>query len=548
MNSSTLSPFAILTFGALLSACSGEPSSDDGGPSTGGTRAPGSGGNDGGGGGAGDGPGGASSSGGQSGASGGAAGDTGAGGDDSGSGGGDSGSGGSGGGGDGPCPAGSYLEEADSPASCTACPSETFSTAADSLMCSPWTVCAGWSFSEDGSSTSDTSCSSGPVRQFGTSVNDLGLGVAVDSAQNVYVVGQTTGSFAGEPRTGPAHADAFLRKFDARGRVVWMRQFGTPGQDSAYGVAVAPNGDVVVVGSIAPQPVDNGHSDAFARKFDANGEVLWNHQFGTPSSDTAYGVAIDAQGNVFVAGQTSGSLEGTSAGGQDAFLRKLSSSGVELWTQQWGTSQSDAAHAVAIDSNGNPLVTGEVAGLLGQAYAGSQDGYIRKFDADGLVLWTHQFGTAARDVSSAIALGADGSIFVAGETHGVLGASSAGASDPFVYKTSSTGELVWVSQIGTEASDIASAVLVNSSGRVIVAGTTTDSGSTYPERGWLMGLDASGERQWKAVMTFFGERDRFAGIALGASDRIFAVGSTAGDLGQTNAGQFDAFVFNFEED
>ena len=105
--------------------------------------------------------------------------------------------------------------------------------------------------------------------------------------------------------------------------VHWIRQFGTAGVNQARGVATDATG-VYVVGSVSgalPGQTSAGGSDAFVRKFDANGGELWTRQFGTARADDALGVAVDSSG-VYVVGRTEGTFPGqTNAGGFDVFVR-----------------------------------------------------------------------------------------------------------------------------------------------------------------------------------------------------------------------------------
>ena len=87
-------------------------------------------------------------------------------------------------------------------------------------------------------------------------------------------------------------------------------------------------------------------------------------QFGTPSGDSGFAVAVDASGNVYVAGSTNGDLGGPNAGLSDGFARKYDPFGTPLWTQQFGTSSGDRISASAADASGNLYVVGETDGAL----------------------------------------------------------------------------------------------------------------------------------------------------------------------------------------
>jgi hypothetical protein len=153
-------------------------------------------------------------------------------------------------------------------------------------------------------------------------------GVAVDGLGNVYVCGQTNAPL-GTLRDYPGY-DAFLAKYDADGNRVWIREFGTAdiGED-ANAVSVDSIGNVFVVGTSTRSlggEFDGTESDAFLAKFDINGNQYWTHPFGTTANDSANLISVDALGNLYVAGQTSGDLGGTNSGGggNDFFLAKFS--------------------------------------------------------------------------------------------------------------------------------------------------------------------------------------------------------------------------------
>src|SRR5205814_9915692 len=135
----------------------------------------------------------------------------------------------------------------------------------------------------------------------------------------------------------------FVRKYDADGNELWTRQFGAPSVQYGGGAAVASvavdaSGVYVVGGTTGILPGQSvagpilGFADAFVRKYDANGNELWTHQFGGVDNlnDFATSVAVDASG-VYVAGSVTGTLPGqTSAGGgDDAVVRKYDATGHE---------------------------------------------------------------------------------------------------------------------------------------------------------------------------------------------------------------------------
>ena len=310
------------------------------------------------------------------------------------------------------------------------------------------------------------------TRQFGTASSDRGSVIFVD-ASGVYVAGLTEGSFPSHSNAGGR--DVYVRKYDSNGTELWTRQFGTSGTDDARGLSVDASGvyvaGVVGVDSSLPGQTSAGSHDVFVRKYDLNGTELWTDQFGGSSSDRANSLSVDISG-VYVAGRTDSSLPGqTSAGGRDAFVRKYDSNGTEVWTRQFGTSASDRVTGISVDASGVYLAGFTGGSLPGQASAGDNDPFVRKYDVNGTEVWTRQFGTSANDAAVGISVDASG-VYVAGFTAGSLpGQTSAGGDDAFARKYDVNGTEVWTQQFGTSSTDRASAISVDFSG-VFVAGRT----------------------------------------------------------------------------
>src|SRR5216117_1699403 len=233
------------------------------------------------------------------------------------------------------------------------------------------------------------------TRQFGTSSFDAAYSVAVDNNGNIFVAGQTMIS---------GNNDAFLCKYDADGNQKWLQQFGGLLVDIAYSVSVDGAGNAYVAGLMGQLlPTESGPQkdyDAFLRKYDSAGSVVWSRQIdGGWGIDRAYSVVVDNTVNVYAAGETTGVLPGqTSSGlGLDAFLRKYDATGNENWTRQFGTAQSDSAYSVTIDSADHVYVTGASTGWFADS-ALSCCAFLRKYDAIGNDLWTRHYGIAASSV------------------------------------------------------------------------------------------------------------------------------------------------------
>ncbi len=209
------------------------------------------------------------------------------------------------------------------------------------------------------------------TRQFGTGDTEEAYGVAVD-ASGVYVAGRTNGALA-QPAQG---TDVFVRKYDASGNAVWTRQFGGPGADYGNAVAVDATGVYVAgeTGGLPGQTKIGGLFDAFVAKFDLAGTPQWMREFGTDSEDAAYGVTVNA-GGVSVVGYVGNFLPGfTNLGQSDAYIRRYDANGAETGTLQFGGNAHDVVYGVASDG-----LAVYVCGYNLISNQGSDDAFVAKF-------------------------------------------------------------------------------------------------------------------------------------------------------------------------
>ena len=193
---------------------------------------------------------------------------------------------------------------------------------------------------------------------------------------------------------------------------------------------------------------------------------------GTGFAERARGVSADGLGNVYVTGETYGSLDGDNAGSADAFLSKFSSAGVLLWTEQLGTSSEDQGCDVSADALGNVFITGRTLGVLDEPGAGGYDAFLSMYGSEGDLAWTRQLGTIAEDAGYGVSADGLGNVYITGDTRGSLGAENQGRWDVFVAKYDSLGNILWTTQFGTDKYDTGADVTVDGLGNVFVTGTT----------------------------------------------------------------------------
>ena len=252
--------------------------------------------------------------------------------------------------------------------------------------------------------------------------------LAVDAAGNFYIAGSTFNPIFA-PSAG--HRDMVLIKYDSGVNQVWAKQFGTSVQDEIKGVAVDAAGNVYVAGTAGATAFNpsntSGERAMFAAKYDPDGNLLWSSQVNHAASvgHSAYDIAVDHGGNVYVAGLYS---TGPAANQSDASVHKFSPTGTKLWTTIVGSATSDAARNLDVDQWGNVYVAGETHGGFagpnadtGNPAGIALDGFLMQLNTSGVVRWKHQFGMPDQETVSGVALAGDDRLYVAGSTRSGLG-------------------------------------------------------------------------------------------------------------------------------
>ncbi|MFA5819915.1 MAG: SBBP repeat-containing protein [Bacteroidales bacterium] len=337
---------------------------------------------------------------------------------------------------------------------------------------------------------------------------DCAYSVAVDDSGNTYIVGgfsSPTLSFGSDTLTNAGYSDIFLAKYDANGNVLWAKSAGGTNYDCAYSVAVDDSGNTYLAGYFQSPTIifgsdtltNVGSWDIFLAKYDANGNVLWAKSAGGTNSDCAYSVAVDALGNIYVAGYfcsptiTFGSTTFTNAGPagySDIFLAKYDTSGNVQWAKSAGGTNYDCAYSVAVDSSGNIFVTGGFESptlsfgstiLTNADNTGNTDDiFLAKYAPNGNVLWAKSAGGVDYDYATSVAVDASGNTYMAGSfcsptlSFGstTLTNASAGFWDIFLTKYDANGNVLWAKSTGGADEDDAYSVAVDASGNTYMAG------------------------------------------------------------------------------
>ncbi|MDW8131677.1 MAG: SBBP repeat-containing protein, partial [Bryobacterales bacterium] len=350
----------------------------------------------------------------------------------------------------------------------------------------------------------------------GGGANDSARAIAADAAGNAYVTGVTSSmDFPTTPgawrRTHGGMEDGFAVKLNPTGTVAWATYVGAGASDYALAIAVDGEAAVYVAGYTASVsfPVTGGayqtsyrggSNDAFVVKLNPTGSAaLYATLLGGSGNDVANGLGVDANGNVWVGGQTTSrdfplvaAAQGQFGGESDGFVAKLNSAGSALlYSSYLGGLASDAVRAVAVDAAGACYVAGGTyssnfpvtASAPQRAIAGGYDAFLAKIGpAGGAPVVSTYLGGRDADEAMAIRVDGTGNVWVAGFTRSPdfprVGASSSyrGDDDGFVAVLNAAGAaFTSTALIGGSTQDRIQGLALDGSGNAYVTGATLSS-------------------------------------------------------------------------
>ena len=317
----------------------------------------------------------------------------------------------------------------------------------------------------------------------------------------------------------------------------------------------------------------------------------WATYYGGSSMDYTIGSAVDQSGNVFVSGVSQSTSDIASGGHQDihapgdydAFLVKFDTDGARLWATYYGGSSYDYGNACATDTSGNVYMGGATRSGVAIASGGFQntfsggdyDGFLAKFNADGIRQWGTYYGSTEYTTVSSCATDNYGHVYISGTTKSASGIAfeghdnvftgSNGAYDVYLAQFNSDGSRNWGTYYGGTGSDSDASCTVDKNGNVYMLGRTKSTSAiayngfrnSYNggEDLFLVKFDSIGVRQWA---TYYGSTgDEYTGECVtDTANNVYISGMASAastnlawqGFQNQHAGDYDALLVKFNED
>lgn len=341
--------------------------------------------------------------------------------------------------------------------------------------------------------------------------------VATGTAGDIYVTGVKQGTMDIDPGPGSVvlggGTDAFLVKYSASGNLLWGFTFNTNTVGSGAEVCTDNSDNVIVCGSFQGTsdfdpsasnfPLTAGATDGFVAKYSSSGNLIWAYKLGSSTgADYVWGVSTDASGNVNIAGEFTntadldpgvGTYSLTSPGTNfaDGYVLQLNSSGAFNWAFRLGstsTTLQEACMNITTDNANAITVTGFTQGIVdfdpgvGTATisaVGGEEGYVAHYSASGSYLWALRLGGSGNDRAKKVDDDALGNIYVTGEFANTMdldpgtatvNITSAGSTDVYVSKYSSTGNFMGGFGFGSTGADYSGGMVAGSGNSFWISG------------------------------------------------------------------------------
>ncbi len=336
----------------------------------------------------------------------------------------------------------------------------------------------------------------------------------------------------------------------------WARTMSGPtNEDEFDGVAAAPDGSVYVTGKFEGTATLGGRSlesagaaDIPFARFDARGRPLWAKRFGGPGEDNLFDVDATASGPVatgwFSGTVAFGSATLTSSGPSDCVVVALRPNGTTRWARAFGGPRRDGCNEVTVDRSGAVTTSIDTQGdwtPFGESRlqrVRDSDTVLMRLTPGGSPTWMRPVGGAGAQRGKALAVAPDGSVSFGGDTVGPLTISgrtveppvSGGLRDAWLSRWTRTGTLQWVDAWGGPGDDLAKGVVDDGdnvsyvgpfTGAITVGGTALDAGEGSDTL--VAQRSATGTVRWATSVSADAALD--GSEAVGASDGGMLFGS-----------------------
>ncbi len=315
---------------------------------------------------------------------------------------------------------------------------------------------------------------------YGGSDKEHPSGIIETNEGGFIVLGQSS-SMDGDITNYYGDEDIWIFKVDEMGEIIWSKNYGGSGFDSATSIIKDEDDGFIVAGYTFSNDGDiseaKGGADIWLFNINETGDLIWEKVYGGTDNEFDPDILLTNGGGLILLG-ISGSLDGDiggNIGGTDLWLVKLSSIGEIEWEKNYGGPSIELNASIVLTENGYVLFG---SSTIDDADNGLGYEYLAiRIDEEGNQLWEESYGGLANDfLSDAIAI-PDESYIMAGRV-GAIGADVSNiyvSSDIWIVKINTEGDIVWEKNYGGSEAESPGSILETPDGGLLVGGGTRSS-------------------------------------------------------------------------
>ena len=405
------------------------------------------------------------------------------------------------------------------------------------------------------------------VKTFGGTKNDVFNSVVATSDGGYAVLGYTqSNDFDISDKTNESF-DFLLMKFSSDHVLLWSKTYGGSDDDRAADLIATKDGGFALFGFSKSSDFDvannAGAQDFWMIKTTFDGTISWEKTFGFLGADKGNSLIQTVDNGFLITGVldvTASNGQGNSkttekhAGG-DVWVIKLNNNGDLVWSRYFGGSFTDTPFGVVETENNNYIIaaSSDSEDFNISNNKGTYDFWLFKVSSTGDLLWEQSFGGSEIDEPRGITITDDGNFVVVGDTRSADKdvSTNNGGADLWMIKITTEGNLLWEKTLGGSSFDAARSISKTQDGGFVISGNSRSLDQGFINKGqndgWVLKVDNNGSLLWQQFIGGTENELLFDAVELANQD-IVAVGessSSDADISE-NKGFSDGLIINIK--
>lgn len=328
-------------------------------------------------------------------------------------------------------------------------------------------------------------------KTYGGSKDDQGQQIIQTSDGGYALTGYAMSDDADASNNEGFH-DNWVLRLDTLGNILWEKSFGFSGHDHSYDLVETIDGGLFFSGFLDVSSSNgaggsnknrnslsaHGVGEFWGTKLDANGNMEWRQYFGGSNNDRCFGV-VNAHGGGYVMVGASESDDfdiSNPKGSYDFWVIKVDKYGNMEWEQSYGGTGIEQAQDILATSDNGYVIVGNTFSADTQVAKnnGQSDVWLIKIHNNGELLWQKNYGGSGFDTAHSVRPTKEGGFLVCGSSKSFDAdvTENFGENDIWIFKTDTTGKLIWQKSFGGLGLDLGYDAIEDSNGNIVLVGET----------------------------------------------------------------------------